>query len=136
MPALRERPHDIDTLIDHFLLKANARLDSETRKLSPEARALLLRYDWPGNVRQLRNTLDRIVIMAHGSTIVPDDIPDQISGAEPQAINSPLVSLAEVEKAHILRVLDHMGGNKKGTAEMLGIDRSTLYAKLRSYGLM
>ena len=135
LPPLRERPGDIDLLIDHFLTLSARKLEQATKKLSPEARTLLLKHDWPGNIRQLRNTVERAVIMAGGDTIRPDDLPDSIHGSEnTDVFHTPIVSLTEVERMHILRVLDHCGGNKKATAEMLGIDRSTLYAKLRQYG--
>ena len=135
LPPLRERPGDIDLLIEHFLLASARKLEQPTRRLAPEAHALLARYDWPGNVRQLRNVVERAAIMAPGDTIRPDDLPEAIRGAEAsESFHTPIVSLAEVEQMHILRVLEHCGGNKKATAELLGIDRSTLYAKLRQYG--
>ncbi len=133
IPPLSDRPKDIDTLIDHFLHESANRLSETAKTFSPEARALLLRYSWPGNVRQLRNTIERVNILAAGKVIEASDLPDGISGGEDENFNSPIAPLADVEKMHILRVLDHCGGNKKATAEVLGIDRSTLYAKLRQY---
>ena len=126
LPPLRARPTDIDVLIDHFLHENARRLVQPLKRLSPESRALLLRYGWPGNVRQLRNTIERACIMAADKIIQPGDLPEGIRGAEITAFSTPLVSLGQVEKAHFLRVLEHCGGNK--------IDRSTLYAKLRQYG--
>nr|MDA3959943.1 sigma-54-dependent Fis family transcriptional regulator [Planctomycetota bacterium] len=135
LPALRERPGDIDALIDHFLVQSAKKLEAPTKKLDPKARTVLMAYAWPGNVRQLRNTVERAAIMASSETIRVEDLPDGILDAEPSdTFHTPIVSLSEVERLHILRVLDHCGGNKKATAEMLGIDRSTLYAKLRQYG--
>ena len=134
LPPLRARPTDIDVLIDHFLHENARRLVQPLKRLSPESRALLLRYGWPGNVRQLRNTIERACIMAADKIIQPGDLPEGIRGAEITAFSTPLVSLGQVEKAHILRVLEHCGGNKKAAAELLEIDRSTLYAKLRQYG--
>ncbi len=133
VPPLRERPQDIDLLIDHFLTAAATRMEVDVRGLTPEARALLLRFAWPGNVRQLRNTIDRMTVMCQGPRITVTDLPFPIRGGQAPAEASPLASLAAVERAHIMRVLDHLGGNKKASAEVLGIDRSTLYAKLRSY---
>lgn len=133
LPALSERPKDIDSLLDHYLHESANRLNETAKTLSPEARALLLRYTWPGNVRQLRNTIERLNIMAPGAVIEASDLPESICGAEDQNFNSPIAPLADIEKMHILRVLEHSGGNKKATAEILGIDRSTLYAKLRQY---
>jgi len=135
LPPLRERPGDIDLLIDHFLTLSARKLEQPAKKLSPEARAVLLKHDWPGNIRQLRNTVERAAIMAGSDTIRPDDLPEGVQGGtSAEVFHTPIVSMAEVERMHILRVLDHCGGNKKATAELLGIDRSTLYAKLRQYG--
>jgi DNA-binding NtrC family response regulator len=134
LPPLRERPGDLDLLIDHFLKISAERLDQPVRRLETQARALLLRYGWPGNVRQLRNTIERATIMSSGGSIAVDDLPEALHEAsEDAACITPVCSLSEVERFHILRVLEHCGGNKKAAAETLGIDRSTLYAKLRQY---
>jgi len=138
IPGLRERSSDLDLLIDHFLHLAAGKLDIPAAKLSPEARALLVSYEWPGNVRQLRNTIDKAMILADNGLITADDLPPQLrqSVSQPSSENMgqlPLLPLAEIERMHVLRMLDHTGGNKKATAELLGIDRSTLYAKLRQY---
>lgn len=136
LPPLRERPGDIDLLIDHFLAVCARKLEQKPKRLAPETRALLLRYHWPGNIRQLRNVVERACIMAGSEVIRPEDLPESVrGGTEVASFMSPIVSMAEVEKMHILRVLEHTGGNKKGAAELLGIDRSTLYAKLRQYGV-
>ncbi|HYE08374.1 MAG TPA: sigma 54-interacting transcriptional regulator [Planctomycetota bacterium] len=134
LPPLRARPTDIDLLIDHFLDEHARRAVQPAKRLAPEARALVLRHQWPGNVRQLKNALERACIMAGDKLIHAVDLPDGLRGGETQPFTTPLVSLALVEKAHILRVLEHCGGNKKAAAELLEIDRSTLYAKLRQYG--
>jgi transcriptional regulator with GAF, ATPase, and Fis domain len=134
LPPLRNRPSDIDMLIDHFLQENSKRLNGPLKKVSPEARALLLRYPWPGNVRQLRNTMERACIMAADKVIQASDLPESVRGAETVTFQTPITSLGQIEKAHILRVLEHCGGNKKAAAELLEIDRSTLYAKLRQYG--
>ncbi|MFW5750222.1 MAG: sigma 54-interacting transcriptional regulator [Planctomycetota bacterium] len=136
LPPVRDRPKDVELLLEHFLVASARRLDVPVPRLSPEARTILLRYDWPGNVRQLRITIEQLVALCHGATIGGDDIPQSIRGAGPGAVSTPLTTLAEVEKAHILRVLDHFDGNKKASAQLLGIDRSTLYAKLRNYGMI
>ena len=134
LPPLREREGDLDQLIDHLLKEIAARLDQPLRHLLPEARIALLRHPWPGNIRQLKQVLERACIAAD-EAIGPGDLPEFIrphSKGEP-AVGSVL-SLAEVERTHILKVLDQVGGNKKAAAELLDIDRSTLYAKLRQYG--
>ena len=135
LPPLRERPGDIDVLIDHFLAESARKLGAPVRKISPDARAVLLRFGWPGNVRQLRNVVERAAILSTGEVIQAADLGDAVcEDVGVETIKTPIVSLDEVEKHHIMRVLDHCGGNKKATAELLGIDRSTLYAKLRQYG--
>ena len=138
IPTLRERSTDLDMLIDHFLQLAAKKLDSPAAQLSAEARALLVSYEWPGNVRQLRNIIDKAMILADDGVIAADDLPPHINQQVHQVDGDqltqwPLLPLAEIEKMHIMRMLDHTGGNKKATAELLGIDRSTLYAKLRQY---
>ena len=136
LPPLRDRPADIDRLADHFLAQTASKLNQPIKRLAPETRAALLRHPWPGNVRQLRNVIERACIFAGGEIIEPVDLPEGITDAQPAKLSSstPITNLAEVERMHILRVLDHCGGNKKATAEILQIDRSTLYAKLRQYG--
>ena len=133
-PTLRSRPADIDLLSDHFLRDHARRLGQPLKRLAPETRALLLRHPWPGNVRQLKNAVERACTLAADRVIHPRDLPDDLRGAETPPSATPIASLAVIERAHILRVLEHCGGNKKAAAELLEIDRSTLYAKLRQYG--
>ncbi len=134
VPPLRQRPTDIDLLVDHFLRENAERLSQPLKRLAPDSRALLLRYNWPGNVRQLKNIIERTCILAPDRIIQPSDLPETIRGAEVPVFQTPIASLSVIERAHILRVLEHCGGNKKAAAELLEIDRSTLYAKLRQYG--
>ncbi len=143
IPPLRERPADIDALADHFLRFNAERLGQPLKRLAPEARAALLRHPWPGNVRQLRNAIERACILSADKVILASDLPQPAGApAERPAQGGDsggfeigtITTLAEVERTHILRVLDHCGGNKKAAAEILAIDRSTLYAKLRQYG--
>jgi len=137
VPPLRNRPADIDALADHFLGETARKLQVPVRRLAPEARALLLRYAWPGNVRQLKNAIERAGVVAQAEVIRSQDLPESLRTAEPSpAIGGTITTLAEVERVHIQRVLEHCGGNKKAAAEILGIDRSTLYAKLRQFGHM
>jgi two-component system response regulator HydG len=133
-PPLRARPADIDVLIDHFLHDNAHRLAQPLKRFAPEARAMLLKYHWPGNVRQLKNVVERACIMAPDKVIQPADLPESLRGPDVPAFTTPIASLGTIERAHILRVLEHCGGNKKAAAELLEIDRSTLYAKLRQYG--
>ncbi|MBA2480549.1 MAG: sigma 54-interacting transcriptional regulator [Planctomycetes bacterium] len=135
VPPLRERPADIDVLAERFLAEHARALSQPKKRLAPETRAVLLRHGWPGNVRQLRNALERACVLAAGDAIRVEDLPEAVRGAHaPATAAGPITTLAEVERGHIQRVLEHCGGNKKLAAEVLGIDRSTLYAKLKQYG--
>jgi len=101
---------------------------------------LLSRYDWPGNIRELENCLERAVIMARGEVIAPADLPPHIqalSGREEgRGIDFPSgISLDEVEKALILKTLEETGGNRSRAAEILGFNRRTLLNKLKEYGM-
>ncbi len=144
VPALRHRPSDLEPLIDHFLHDHARRQQQPAKRLAPEARALVLRHRWPGNVRELRNAIERGAALASGASVTAADLPEAIRAGDAAlgssvmlagAAGTPLIALSVLEKAHILRVLEHVGGNKKACAEVLGIDRSTLYAKLKQYGL-
>ena len=139
LPPLRNRPGDIALLAEGFL-KATAESRGESPKvLSPEAVEAMERYSWPGNVRELENALERAAILAKGDTIGVSALPERV--VEPKS--DPLVSdavqsnptLETIERAYILWVLENEGGSKQRTAEVLGIDASTLYRKLSRYGL-
>ena len=93
---------------------------------------LLIRHDWPGNVRELENAVERAMVVGKPPVIKPEDLPFQFSEQEPPAEN---YSLASAEKRHIARVLETTGGNIKRTAELLQIDRVTLYNKIKKYHL-
>ena len=121
VPPLRQRPTDIDLLVDHFLKSNAERLTQPLKRMAPDSRALLLRYNWPGNVRQLKNIVERACILAADRIIQPGDLPESIRGAEVPIFQTPLASLGVIERAHILRVLEHCGGNKKAAAELLEI---------------
>ena len=141
LPPLVDRAGDLDELVEHFLAANAARLDHPLKRIAPEARTALLRAPWPGNVGQLKLALERACVVATDQVIHLADLPEAIRDPRPEAAPElrasalPITSLAAVERFHILRVLEHCGGNKKAAAEVLEIDRSTLYAKLRQYGL-
>ena len=130
LPPLRERKEDIPLLANHFLQKFSGEHHKAISHISPEAMEILMRYDWPGNVRELENTIERAMILSPHPIILPEDLPQKVLGSEP-AWPSPYsekpLSLKEVERRHILKVLQETGGNKKKAAEILGIDRTTLY---------
>jgi two-component system response regulator HydG len=126
-------------LSDAFLKRAADARGESPRVLAPDALEAMQRYSWPGNVRELENALERAAILAKGDTIPLSALPDRV--VEPKL--DPLVSdavqanptLDTIERAYILWVLENEGGNKPRTAEVLGIDPSTLYRKLSRYGL-
>jgi DNA-binding NtrC family response regulator len=143
-PPLRERAADIPLLAEHFLhsdkAEGNAVNLPRPRRISPEAMALLTTYPWPGNVRELRNAIQRAAVVATGEEVRPEDLPTRIREASRAA---PLVGesadralpLRDVERLYILEVLRQAGGNKSRAAELLGLDRKTLYRKLEEYRL-
>ena len=137
LPRLVDRAGDLDALIEHFLSDLAVRLAESPKRLAPEARTVLLRAAWPGNVGQLKLVLDRACVVSADHVIHAADLPDALQPAMIAATAGswPIGSLSAIERLHIIKVLDHCGGNKKAAADVLEIDRSTLYAKLRQYGL-
>lgn len=132
MPPLRDRAADILLLAEHFATKAAERLGTEFAGLSTTCGRMLMAYGWPGNVRELQNAMERAVVMAETPTLMPADLPDEILAAEASpSTEAELVSLDTMERLHIKRVLEATGGNKKAAAEILGLDRTTLYRKLQ-----
>ena len=135
IPPLRERREDILLLVDAFLHKLAEAAHKTVRGISESALLLLLDYAWPGNVRELENVIERAVTLARGEKIVPEDLPPAIQGArgERRVIDEAeerTLPLHEMEKEYILRILEKTGGNKYQAAQVLGIDRKTLYRKL------
>jgi two-component system nitrogen regulation response regulator NtrX len=150
VPPLRERRDDIPLLARHFVRDLSAEYGKRPKELSPAALELLAAQPWPGNVRELRNTIERVVIMTGGDRIGPEHLPAPIAAfaAAPAASPAPtpagavrdFPSLAEAredfEKRYILRRYEECGGNMSRTAEALRVERSNLYRKMKSYGLL
>jgi DNA-binding NtrC family response regulator len=137
LPALRQRRDDIPLLVDHFLKRFAQ--NNPPKTVSKEAMELLLKYDWPGNVRELENVMERALILDEGGVIDPEDLPDKIRFGQSHrgslVIDSPTLTLEELEKEYILKVLNHTRWQKKKTSDILGINASTLYRKLIAYGV-
>jgi Response regulator containing CheY-like receiver, AAA-type ATPase, and DNA-binding domains len=131
LPPLRERREDIPLLADHFLKKFATAMNKPLPTLSPLAVDLLLAHDWPGNVRELENAVERAMVIGRGPEIQPADFPFQLQPTQPVAGRT----LDEIEHSHIERVLQETAGNLSRAARILDIDRTTLYNKLRRYGL-
>jgi len=136
LPPLRDRAEDVIPLAVHFLRTFRDRLGKDVSGISPGAVELLLRHRWPGNVRELEKAIERAVVLANGDTILAEDLPPALQGRpDSGAAASRGRTLADVEKAHILATLHEHGWNQARAAEELGISRSTLWRKLRDYGI-
>lgn len=129
VPPLRERKSDIPLLTEKFIRKYGIEFKDRLLQISPEALQILQRYNWPGNIRELENIIQRAVIMSDGIVDVKD-LPDFLK-YQIDFPNSELLPLREMEKEYILRVLNHTQGNKTKAAEILQIDRKTLREKLK-----
>jgi Nif-specific regulatory protein len=149
LPPLRERVEDIPRLVEHFLSKFARSAGKNVRAFSPEALAHLQSYAWPGNVRELENAVERAVIVARGQEIVPADLefarrpgtapptpqPSTASASSSSGGRPLAARLLEEEKREIMLAIDKCGGNIAGAARSLGINRSTLYYRLRKHDL-
>jgi len=134
LPPLRERPQDIPELVEHFL--TTRPVGPVRSRIEPEAAAALSRYGWPGNVRELANVLERAQILAENHVITLDDMPESIIDAAPAvAAGGDPGHLREVERRHVLEVLQEYKGNKVQAARALGISRRALYRMIVKYGL-
>ena len=137
LPSLRQRREDIPLLVDHFLKRHIA--NGVEKTISKDALETLMKYDWPGNVRELENVMERVLILDDSGCVEPEDLPDNIRFGHQQrgslVIDSPTMTLEELEKEYIMKVLQHTAGQKKRASELLGINASTLYRKLIAYGL-
>jgi len=131
MPPLRRRKEDIPLLANHFLKRFTQETKKTIDKISREAMDEIMLYEWPGNVRELENAIERSVVIGKNRHIQPEDLPL----FRPESTALPHSSLKEVEKNHIAQVLDENSWNISRSSKILGIDRSTLYNKIKSYGL-
>jgi two-component system nitrogen regulation response regulator NtrX len=141
VPPLRDRPEDIRLLAEHFMAVMAAEYGRRPKRIAPEALARLQHYRWPGNVRELRNTIERLIIMASEDTITARDLAflGRDGGAMPEADPPLAATLADArdqfEKEYILRALGAAHGNMSRTAELLGVERSNLYKKMKAFGI-
>ncbi len=134
LPPLRERKEDIPLLVEHFLERLEVELKRHIR-VSPEAMAALLAHAWPGNVRELRNVLERGAVVAQGELVKPADLGLEPAPAREGGATSGPCTLEDMERRHIAEVLGYSSGNISQAARLLGIDRVTLYNKMRKYQL-
>jgi DNA-binding NtrC family response regulator len=134
VPPLRERAGDVPLLARHFAARFAREMGAEEVQFAPDALAALAGYGWPGNIRELMNAVERAVALS-GGAIGVEHLPERVRGARPTT-NDPegtVITLDELERRHILAALERTDGNKTRAAELLGIDLSTLYRKLKRY---
>src|SRR5262249_10489180 len=139
IPPLRERAEDIPLLIESFLEHFTTKHQRRSKKLSVEAMRLCQRFPWPGNVRQLRNVIERLVLTCRNSPIGVNDVPDFLRQHDRTATAfaiRPGMTLAEVEKLLIRQTLTHVTSNRAEAAKLLGISRRSLQYKLKQYGFL
>jgi transcriptional regulator with PAS, ATPase and Fis domain len=132
LPPLRQRKQDIPLLAEHFLRRYVQETHRAIDRISREALDEMMLYDWPGNVRELENAIERAVVVGKARQIMPTDLPIV---CHPTAAPPPANTLEEVEKTHIRKVLNEHQWNIARSARVMGIDRSTLYSKIKRYAL-
>lgn len=136
-PPLRRRKEDIPVLIEHFLTNSTAGFLNRGRAMSEDALKMMMKYDWPGNIRELQNVCERLQILSEGHMVMPGDLPDHIKNPDQKIIMEdydPTMTLHELEKRYIIKALNYFDGNKTQAAHALGITIKTLYNKLHEYG--
>ena len=141
LPALRARAGDVLLLAQHFLARTAERAEKAITGFSPGAAERLLSYSWPGNVRELQNSIERAVALASFDHIAVEDLPEKVKNYRSNQVvlnaddPSELVSLEEIERRYVTRVLESVGGNKSAAARILRIERKTLYRMMDRWGL-
>jgi two-component system nitrogen regulation response regulator NtrX len=146
VPSLRERQEDIPLLADHFMAMLAREYGRRPKTFEPDARIALRQYSWPGNVRELRNVVERLMIMVPGDRVSSRDLsflgqgiahpPDATQTTSPTAARTLHEARDQFERDYILRALAAQQGNISRTAELLGVERSNLYRKMRGFGIM
>jgi transcriptional regulator with PAS, ATPase and Fis domain len=129
LPPLRERTGDVPLLARYFVNRFGKKMGRDIRRISDETMVVLMHYSWPGNIRELQNAIERAVVVAEGDEIRNADLPSEVASASPDQKED--WTLARVEREHITKVLNLVGGNKKKAAMLLGLDASTLWRKLK-----
>jgi len=138
LPPLRERKEDIMLLANHFLEKYNQRRFKALKGFNSRVVEILLNYSWQGNVRELENIVERAVVIEDENEVTLSSLPSHLRGLGSRSEVSGshvIISLGELEREHIIRALKATDGNRSKTARLLGIDRKTLYDKIKRYGI-
>ncbi|MGQ9662562.1 MAG: sigma-54 interaction domain-containing protein [Kiritimatiellia bacterium] len=141
LPPLRKRKEDIPLLVDHFIARFNRRYGKSLAAVSPDAMSLLLAYDYPGNVRELENIIERAFVLCTVRQIERNHLPPELTGGPPRSAlplspGSPLTNHIRAAEAQAIRAaLEHCGGNRLAAARMLGLHKSTLFRKIKTLGV-
>ncbi len=142
LPALRDRKEDIPLLIDHFLKSLEKKMCKGVKKVNPDVIKILKDYEFPGNIRELRNLMERAVIICDGSELLPEHFPQTIiprtgkqTATTADDMGDGMLDLKEVEKQTILRALEKTGYNKNEAAKLLNIDWNALYRRMQKYDI-
>jgi len=140
VPDLKERPEDVSILIEHFMKKYGEQFGKPNIRLTHEASACLIKYTWPGNVRELENVIERSIALSNGEVVDAKDLPEHLFQMKPGDLIDDLATdnmpLTEVEKRYIVRILQRTSWHQSKAAQILGIDRKTLYRKIKEYNLV
>ncbi len=131
IPPLRKRVEDIPLLIEKMIELYGNRDDNKI-EISPETMDILMQYNWPGNIRELRSVITKAMLFADGDVITPYDLPEHLAGQQKVSLRQPK-TLEEMEKNHIINILSETGGNQSQAAKLLGINRKTLYKKIHKF---
>ncbi len=135
LPPLRERRQDVEALAEHFCRKASLTLNLPARKTSIEAAAMLTAYDWPGNIRELANVVERAVLMSDGEVLMPDHFPPEIAHGDASPSDQAEGGLRAMEHATVAKALKEHGWNQTRAAKALGISRDNLRYRMKKYGI-
>ncbi len=135
IPPLRERREDIPQLVEHFIVRAATDLKVEKPEVDDECQALLVSHNWPGNIRELQNVIERAVLMADGGVVRVEHLPAQIAGSQAKEATAGDASLWGYEKAMIIKALESSNWNQSGAARELGISRDNLRYRIKKYSI-
>jgi transcriptional regulator with PAS, ATPase and Fis domain len=138
VPPLRERLDDVILIAKRFLERYNEQYDKNIRNISPEAVLRLIRYDWPGNIRELESVIERAVLFCAGDVLTPDCLPEDFQSAQTKGarfVIPPLLPMEEIEREAIVQTLERTHGNVKKSAQILHFPRPTFYRKLKKFGI-
>lgn len=138
VPALRERIDDIPLIAQHFLNRFNTQYHRKIQGFSRETGVRLLRYDWPGNIRELESVIERAVLFCPGDELLPECLPEEFQPIDTRNVSiviPPLITIEEIEREAILQTLARTSGNVKQSAQILRYPRPTFYRKLKKFGI-